>query len=129
MLALIVAMIGLMFWQIDRLHEKQAINAKVEQGARRPAGADSATPRRRSTADGAAAVEYRKVADTGTFDPSAEVTVANRTLRRRARSLGGHAVPPVRRRPGRAGRPGLDAAGRSTTTTRRSTQIAPPRAR
>jgi cytochrome oxidase assembly protein ShyY1 len=78
-IALIVAMINLMFWQIRRLHEKQAINAKIEQGARRPP-----VSLERIEADvrrhGAEAEHYRAVAARGTFDPAAEVTVRNRTL-------------------------------------------------
>src|SRR5690349_13649408 len=72
-------MIGLMFWQIDRLHQKQAIIAKVEQEAKRPAVL-LADAQAEVAADGAAAVRYRKVADTGTFDTDAEVTVPNRTF-------------------------------------------------
>jgi cytochrome oxidase assembly protein ShyY1 len=78
-LALIVSMVGLMFWQIDRLHEKQATIAKVEQAARRPAVL-LADAEARVRSHGAAAVRYRKVADTGTFDTDAEVTVPNRTF-------------------------------------------------
>jgi cytochrome oxidase assembly protein ShyY1 len=77
--ALIVAMINLMFWQIRRLHEKQAINAKIEQGARRAPlslGQIEADVQRH----GADAEHYRAVAATGTFDPAAEVTIRNRTL-------------------------------------------------
>jgi cytochrome oxidase assembly protein ShyY1 len=78
-IALLVAMINLMFWQIRRLHEKQAINAKIEQGARLPPVSFD-----RIEADvrrhGAEAEHYRAVAGSGTFDPSAEVTIRNRTL-------------------------------------------------
>jgi cytochrome oxidase assembly protein ShyY1 len=78
-LALIVTMINLMFWQIRRLHEKQATNAKVAAEARRPAVllSDAAAEVR---ADGAEAIHYRKVADTGTFDVADEITVPNRTF-------------------------------------------------
>jgi cytochrome oxidase assembly protein ShyY1 len=78
-LVLIVAMLGLMRWQIDRLHQKQTINEQVEQGARRPAVllADAADE---VEAQGAKAVRYRKVADTGRYDTDAEVTIPNRTF-------------------------------------------------
>lgn len=78
-IALVITMINLMFWQIRRLHEKQAINRKVEQDARRPpitlekAAADVA-------AHGADTMRFRRVTLTGRFDPAEEVTVDNRTF-------------------------------------------------
>jgi cytochrome oxidase assembly protein ShyY1 len=78
-IALVVTMINLMFWQIRRLHERQAVNARIEAGARRPpvplADVEELVADR-----GATAATYRRVADTGRWDPAAEVTIANRTL-------------------------------------------------
>jgi cytochrome oxidase assembly protein ShyY1 len=77
--ALVVTMINLMFWQIRRLHEKQAINARIESGARRPA-LSMAEAERLVATEGATDAEFRGVTATGRFDPAAEVMIANRTL-------------------------------------------------
>ena len=77
--ALVVAMLYLMSWQIRRLHDKQAVNAQVEQGSRRPAvSVREIVGEVRGR--GADAVRFRAVKATGTFDASAEVTIANRTF-------------------------------------------------
>lgn len=77
--ALVVTMVNLMFWQIRRLHEKQAINRKVEAGSRRPAVSldeIEALVRR----DGASDARFRAVEVRGTFDAEGEVTIANRSF-------------------------------------------------
>lgn len=78
-ITLVVTMINLMFWQFRRYHEREALNEKLVQGSRaRPIPLDEAIADVRS--EGANKLQYRTVEFTGTFVPSAEVTVANRTF-------------------------------------------------
>ena len=78
-LALIVVMINLGFWQLRRLEERRDLNAlQAERSA-----AAVVTPDVLATevaAGGVEAVEYRVVAVTGRYRPSDEVAVRNRTL-------------------------------------------------
>jgi cytochrome oxidase assembly protein ShyY1 len=77
--ALVVTMINLMFWQFRRYHERQALNEKLEQGSRaKPIPLDQALAD--INGEGADKLQYRTVKVSGTFDASAEVTVANRTF-------------------------------------------------
>jgi cytochrome oxidase assembly protein ShyY1 len=77
--ALVVTMINLMFWQFRRYHEREALNEKLVQGSRaRPIPLDDALADIRR--EGANKLQYRTVEFSGTFDAAAEVTVANRTF-------------------------------------------------
>src|ERR1700742_3975894 len=77
--ALVVTMINLMFWQIRRYHERQTLNHKLEQGAAaKPIPLDDALALVKK--EGASRLQYRTVRFEGTFDPGGEVTVANRTF-------------------------------------------------
>ena len=126
-LALIAAMIGLMFWQIDRLHEKQAVNAKVEQGANRPAAVADAEarvrcPRRRRHA------RFRQV---GPPAPSIPTPRSSSPTAARARPAGGG--DPVTALRWRTGGAGGHAAGASSAVDDESPADRPaarrPRAR
>ena len=80
-LGMVVLMVNLGFWQLRRLDERRATNARIEArvdepaapiGAVLPAG-PAATP------EEVAAVEYRTVTVTGRYAPDEEVLVTNRT--------------------------------------------------
>jgi cytochrome oxidase assembly protein ShyY1 len=75
---LIAGMIGLLLWQVGRLHEKQDFKALVEaRQAAPPVPVQELLPGGRSVdVDG---VLYRDVTATGTYDDAATVVVENRT--------------------------------------------------
>lgn len=90
--ALIVLMVNLGFWQLRRLDEKQARNALIEARMDEPVVAveDLVAP-----GDGDAAVDqarFRQVEATGTYDVGATVVVRNRSQDGRA---GGWLVTPL----------------------------------
>jgi len=77
-LLLVVLMVSAMFWQISRLHEKQARNAKVV------ARTDEATVPVTSLAEpgayaGAKALEFRRVTATGSYAADQQVLVRSRS--------------------------------------------------
>ncbi len=77
--ALIVTMINLMFWQIRRYHWRMGLNEKLEEGAHAaPIPLDQALAQIK--VKGAAAFQYRTVKVDGTYDADAEVTIPNRTF-------------------------------------------------
>ena len=81
-LAAMVAMVNLSLWQVHRLHDKQALNAKIAARADRPPidlaqaidGAGVVAP-----ADGIKA-EFRSATVSGRYRPDAEFTVPSRTF-------------------------------------------------
>ncbi|MEZ5374012.1 MAG: SURF1 family protein [Microthrixaceae bacterium] len=79
-LAAVVVMVNLGFWQLDRLHEKQALADTLEARAdEAPVPLDSLV----EPGDGVDAVDdlrYRNASATGTYLIEDEVLVANRTL-------------------------------------------------
>ena len=78
-LALIVVMINLGFWQLRRLEERRDLNAlQAERTAAAVVAADALSPE--IAAGGVGAVEYRVVEVTGRYRASDEVAVRNRTL-------------------------------------------------
>lgn len=77
--ALVVTMVNLMFWQIRRLHEKQAINHQIEQDARLPA-TSLGSIRTEIDQRGVAAVRFRRVELSGIYEAGHEVTIANRSF-------------------------------------------------
>jgi surfeit locus 1 family protein len=86
-IALIVAVtcVGLGFWQLDRLHGRREINAML--AAR---GSEPTVPIRSLTP---AALPYRYVSATGTYDPAHEVILSGRSLNGEA---GNHVLTPLR---------------------------------
>lgn len=81
-LALIIAMINLMFWQLRRLDEKKQLNALMAKRADgTPAQLVDVLDRERVTTVGDGdRVEYQAVVTTGRYDTSKEFTIPNRTL-------------------------------------------------
>ena len=78
-LALIVVMINLGFWQLRRLEERRDLNAlQAERTAAAVVATDALSPE--IAAGGVGAVEYRVVEVTGRYRASDEVAVRNRTL-------------------------------------------------
>jgi cytochrome oxidase assembly protein ShyY1 len=79
-------MVGLGFWQLDRFHERNAINQRIEAGASGPSvvlgerigaptgGAGTAGPAPARDA------EYTRVSATGRFDRSREILIRDRTV-------------------------------------------------
>lgn len=77
-LILVVSMIGAMFWQISRLHEKQARNAKVEARTDEPE-VDVASLVEPGQYDRAKGFEFRRVTATGTYRADQQVLVRSRS--------------------------------------------------
>ncbi|MCL4367805.1 MAG: SURF1 family protein [Actinobacteria bacterium] len=75
------------FWQMDRLSQRRATNARIEARM-------GAQPLRLSGANASAAdLEFRRVVALGTFDPAHSITLANRA---RNDEAGVHLVTPLR---------------------------------
>jgi surfeit locus 1 family protein len=77
---LVILMVNLSFWQLRRLHERRSFNSEVR--ARTSAAAqpfDSVVPPGTSI-DAARLDEWMTVNLSGTFDPSAQILIRNRTL-------------------------------------------------
>lgn len=86
-LAAVVAMVNLGFWQLRRLEERRDANARVVERSLSPP-VDVAT----LAGSPVGAVEFRRVSATGTFDAAHEVLVGYRT----SRGLPGyHVVTPL----------------------------------
>lgn len=75
----VVVMVRLGFWQLDRLHEKQAQADVLEQTAAEPAVPIGSVVDPGVGSDSVDALRYRTVTATGTYLPDEEVLVANRT--------------------------------------------------
>lgn len=91
----VVTCIGFGQWQLDRLHEARATNARLEQRlAAEPADlATLADPAATSaSALDEAALEFRRVTVTGTFRPEEEVLQRNRSYRNQT---GFHVLTPL----------------------------------
>ncbi|MCU1504927.1 MAG: hypothetical protein JWM12_4281 [Ilumatobacteraceae bacterium] len=75
-LALVLTMVNLAFWQIRRLHQRESFNNTVRTNASRPVAPieDVLTP---GTEPGA--VEWRRVTVAGTYLPARELIVENRS--------------------------------------------------
>ena len=73
-LALVITMINLAFWQIRRLHQREAFNSTVQSHSNQPVApiADVLTP---GVAPGS--VEWRRVTVTGTYVAARQVVVEN----------------------------------------------------
>jgi surfeit locus 1 family protein len=68
-------LIGLGFWQVDRLEQRRATNAQVRLGMSQPELNLNA-----SLLDDLPAMEYRQVVVTGTYDFSQQVSLRNQVL-------------------------------------------------
>jgi cytochrome oxidase assembly protein ShyY1 len=114
---LIAGMIGLLLWQVGRMHEKQDFKALVEhRQAETPVDVqDLLPPGVRVGDDAATAVEYRDVTAVGTYDDARTVVVENRTYT--DDSPGGWVLTPLELSGGRTllvnrGFVGLDTHGK-----------------
>ena len=76
-LALVVTMINLGLWQLRRLHERQSFNSEVRaQLAQAPQPLDALL-----VADSdPTGLEWRQVSATGTYEPSAQILIRDRSL-------------------------------------------------
>lgn len=79
-LAGLAVMITAGFWQLDRLDQRQAANARLAERSSQPVAAIDDLLDAGSTPVDADAVTSRIAAATGSFDPTGEVFVRNRTL-------------------------------------------------
>lgn len=86
-LALIIVFVNMGFWQLRRLDEKQARNARIDARMR-----SEPVPLDEALAGGADDAEFRRVALTGRWDVDATVLVRSRALEGQP---GYHAVTPL----------------------------------
>jgi cytochrome oxidase assembly protein ShyY1 len=77
-LLLVLAMIGAALWQLARLDERRESNATIE--ARQELPTEDLDALLATADDPGDDLQYRHATAVGTFDPSGEVLVANRTL-------------------------------------------------
>lgn len=78
-LAVVMVCIALGFWQLDRLEQRRAQNARVATAAAAPPIVLDESARGRLAAD-AAAFQYRRVRARGSFEPGREVILRGRSL-------------------------------------------------
>ena len=78
--ALVVVMVNLGFWQLRRLDERQDLNSTQAERSAAAVVAPEALAAEIAAAGGVEAVEYRVVEVTGHYRPDDEVAVRNRTL-------------------------------------------------
>jgi cytochrome oxidase assembly protein ShyY1 len=79
-LVLIVVMINLALWQLRRLDERKAFNQQVRTRSAAPAQELDRVVPAGTTVDGARPQEWKTVQMTGTFDPSTQVLIRNRSF-------------------------------------------------
>ena len=96
---LIILMINLALWQLRRLDERRAFNRQVESRTSATAQPYDQVVPPGTAVDAARPHEWQTVTVTGTFDPSAQVLIRNRTL---DGAPGYHVVTPLRRDDGTA---------------------------
>lgn len=87
-LSLMLVMVRLGFWQLDRLDLKQARNATVAERSSEPVAdvRELADPAAYDSFDAAEVLEYRQATATGTYRPDAEVIVRSRSFQSAAGS-------------------------------------------
>lgn len=78
--ALVVTMVNLGFWQLRRLHEKQQRNALVSARTSETAAPIDRLLTARTPTDGVGAVEFRRVTGTGRYRPDQQLLVRSRSL-------------------------------------------------
>src|SRR5262249_20336005 len=79
MTLLAAVMVGLGFWQLDRYHERSAVNDRIDAGSSvTPAPLSSVLPAT-GVAPSASAV-WTRVTATGTYDPSHQILARARTV-------------------------------------------------
>src|SRR6476661_5476985 len=91
---LVILMLNLSAWQFRRLHERRSFNAEVRTRTSAPAQPYDTVVPPGTTVDGARPEEWKTVTVTGTFDPSAQVLIRNRSL---DAAPGYHVVTPLKR--------------------------------
>ena len=79
-LLLVVAMIGLGFWQLSRLQEKKDRNALIESRQEQPVAPVEEVVSASDPTSVGEDVRFREVTATGVYDEEAEVLVRNRTF-------------------------------------------------
>ena len=88
--ALVIVMINLGFWQIRRLHQREAFNTLVRNNTNQPVVPISSVL---TSGVDTGAVEWRRVEVTGTYLPAKEITVVNRS---QGGDAGRNVVDPLR---------------------------------
>lgn len=78
-MVLVVAMVGAMFWQISRLHEKQDRNARIRSRSSEPAAAVERLVHPGEAYPAVEPVEFRRVTAAGTYRSDQEVLVRSRS--------------------------------------------------
>lgn len=78
---LVVLMVSLGFWQLRRLDERRARNDLVSVRSEEPTASLPAVVDVDGSPDDAAAVRFRRVEASGSFEPGSDVLVRNRTFR------------------------------------------------
>jgi cytochrome oxidase assembly protein ShyY1 len=96
---LVILMLNLSAWQFRRLHERRSFNAEVRSRTSAAAAPFDTVIPPGTTVDGARPEEWKTVTVTGTFDPSAQVLIRNRSL---DAAPGYHVVTPLKRADGSA---------------------------
>jgi len=96
---LVLLMLNLSAWQFRRLHERRSFNAEVRERTSAAAQPYDTVIPPGTTVDGARAEEWETVTVTGTFDPSTQVLIRNRSL---DGAPGYHVLTPLKRADGAA---------------------------
>ena len=97
--ALVILMVSLSAWQFRRLDERRTFNREVESRTSGPAQPFDTIVPPGTSVESARAEEWDRVGVTGTFDPSAQVLIRNRSL---DGAPGYHVLTPLRRPDGAA---------------------------
>lgn len=80
-LVLVVVMINLALWQLRRLDERRDTNARIEaRQAEQPVAVEPLLQVDEPLAQARGNAEWRTIEATGTYDPTAEVLIRNRSL-------------------------------------------------
>lgn len=99
MAALVVLMVNLGFWQLRRLHERREANAQVTEHVAEGAVPIGTLLTPKSTGEDVSDAQWRLVTATGTYDPTEQVLIRNRSL---DSNDGYHVVTPLRMADGSA---------------------------
>jgi cytochrome oxidase assembly protein ShyY1 len=97
--ALVVAMVNLAFWQLRRLDEKRDLNDRVVEREGEPTAPVAALIGPSASPAGVTAAEWRHAVATGTYDDAHQVLIRNRDY---AGQPGYHVVTPLRQADGSA---------------------------
>jgi surfeit locus 1 family protein len=98
-LLLVILMLSLSAWQFRRLDERRSFNREVRERTSAPAQPFDTVVPPGTTIDGARPEEWKTVTLVGTFDPTAQVLIRNRSL---DGAPGYHVLTPLKRPDGTA---------------------------